>query len=280
MKHFFKTIGFKILGGIALVLIGVMIYAASTGGISTFFASAAGVVVTPLQTAVTSVSNAVSDFFGGIGKGGALRQQIAQLEEENRNLREQIVDYDEMKIENEWYSQILSLHEDHPDYTFADGKVITMDPSDPFCNFSINAGSAVGVSVGDPVVTADGLVGIVQEVGLTYSKVRTVLDPALKASASISRTDESGYTGGSLSLASEGLLRINYLERTSSVVSGDFVVTSGLGGVFPSGLLIGRVTAVTPDTDGMTLYGLVEPFVDIPNLKRVMVITSFDGQGE
>ena len=280
MKHFFKTIGFKILGGIALVLIGVMIYAASTGGISTFFASAAGVVVTPLQTAVTSVSNAVSDFFGGIGKGGALRQQIAQLEEENRNLREQIVDYDEMKIENEWYSQILSLHEDHPDYTFADGKVITMDPSDPFCNFSINAGSAVGVSVGDPGVTADGLMGIVQEVGLTYSKVRTVLDPALKASASISRTDESGYTGGSLSLASEGLLRINYLERTSSVVSGDFVVTSGLGGVFPSGLLIGRVTAVTPDTDGMTLYGLVEPFVDIPNLKRVMVITSFDGQGE
>lgn len=280
MKHFFKTIGFKILGGVALVLIGVMIYAASTGGISTFFASAAGVVVTPLQTAVTSVSNAVSDFFGGIGKGGALRQQIAELEEENRNLREQIVDYDEMKIENEWYSQILSLHEDHPDYTFADGKVITMDPSDPFCNFSINAGSAVGVSAGDPVVTADGLVGIVQEVGLTYSKVRTVLDPALKASASISRTDESGYTGGSLTLASDGLLRINYLERTSSVVSGDFVVTSGLGGVFPSGLLIGRVTAVAPDTDGMTLYGLVEPFVDIPNLKRVMVITSFDGQGE
>lgn len=280
MKHFFKTIGFKILGGIALVLIGVMIYAASTGGISTFFASAAGVVVTPLQTAVTSVSNAVSDFFGGIGKGGALRQQITQLEEENRHLREQIVDYDEMKIENEWYSQILSLHEDHPDYTFADGKVITMDPSDPFCNFSINAGSVVGVSVGDPVVTADGLVGIVQEVGLTYSKVRTVLDPALKAGASISRTDESGYTGGSLTLASDGLLRINYLERTSSVVSGDFVVTSGLGGVFPSGLLIGRVTTVAPDTDGMTLYGLVEPFVDIPNLKRVMVITSFDGQGE
>ncbi len=280
MKHFFKTIGFKILGGVALILIGVMIYAASTGGISTFFASAAGVVITPLQTAVTSVSNAVSEFFGSMGKGGALRQQIAALEEENRNLREQIVDYDEMKMENEWYSQILSLHEDHPDYTFADGKVITMDPSDPFCNFSINAGSAVGVSVGDPVVTADGLVGIVQEVGLTFSKVRTVLDPALKASASISRTDESGYTGGSLSLASDGFLRINYLERTSSVVSGDFVVTSGLGGVFPSGLLIGRVTAVAPDTDGMTLYGLVEPFVDIPNLKRVMVITSFDGQGE
>ncbi len=277
MKHFFKTVGFKILGGIALLLVGVMIYAASTVGISTFIASAAGVLVTPLQTAVT----ATSDFFSGLFTGTKdLQAQVDALTEENRELRERVADYDEIKIQNDWYSQILSLHEENPDYTFADGKVITMDPSDPFCSFSINAGSAVGVSAGDPVVTADGLVGIVEEVGLTYSKVRTVLHPNLKASASISRTDESGYTGGSLSLAEEGVLRINYLERSSSVVSGDFVVTSGLGGVFPSGLLIGRVTAVSPDSDGMTLYGLVEPFVDIKNLKRVMVITSFDGQGE
>lgn len=277
MKHFFKTIGFKILGGVALVLVGLMIYAASTGGISTFIASAAGVLVTPLQTAVTAVTDAVSGFFTD---DGDLQAQVDALTEENRELRQKVVDYDEMKLQNDWYSQILSLHEEHPDYTFADGKVITMDPSDPFRSFSINAGSAVGVSAGDPVVTADGLVGIIEEVGLTYSKVRTVLHPDLKASASISRTDESGHTGGSLTLAEEGLLRINYLERSSSVVSGDFVVTSGLGGVFPSGLLIGRVISVSSDSDGMTLYGLVEPFVDISNLKRVMVITSFDGQGE
>ncbi len=280
MKHFFKTVGFKILGAVALVLVGVMIYAASTVGISTFFASAAGVIVTPLQSAVTAVSDAVSGLFGGIGNANTLQAQLDALQKENRELREQLVDYDEMKLQNEWYNQILSLHENNPTYTFADGKVITMDPSDPFCNFSTNAGSAVGVSVGDPVVTADGLVGIVHEVGLTYSKVRTILDPALKASASISRTDESGYTGGSLHLAEEGLLRINYLERSSSVVSGDFVITSGLGGVFPSGLLIGRVKSVSADTDGMTLYGLVEPFVDLRNTKRVMVITSFQGQGE
>ncbi len=280
MKQFFKTIGFKILGGIALVLIGVMIYAASTGGISTFIASATGAILTPLQSAVTSVSDAVSGFFSGIGNGNELQKRVEQLEQENRELRDKVVNYDELKLQNDWYSQILSLHEQHADYTFADGKVITMDTSDPFCNFSINVGSVAGVKAGDPVVTADGLVGIVQEVGLNFSKVRTILDPALKASASVSRTDESGYTGGSLSLADKGLLRLNYLERSSSVVSGDFVVTSGLGGVFPSGLLIGRITEVNADTDGMTLYGLVEPFVDISNLKRVMVITSFEGQGE
>lgn len=276
MKHFFKSVAFKVMGVVALILVGVMIYAASTGGISTFFASAAGAIITPLQSVVTTVSNTVSGWFAS----DDLKARLAELEAENRALRQQVVGYDEMKLQNEWYNQILSLHEEHPDYTFADGKVITMDPSDPFHNFSIGAGTASGIAVGDPVVTADGLVGVVSEVGLTFSKVRTVLDPALKAAASISRTDESGYTGGSLSLAEKGLLRINYLERTSSVVSGDFVITSGLGGVFPAGLLIGRVTTVSADTDGMTLYGEVQPFVEIVNLKRVMVITSFQGQGQ
>ncbi len=276
MKHFFKSIGFKILGGVALVLVGLMIYAATTGGVATFVESAAGVIVTPLQSAVTTVSNAIGDFFGGFGNGRALNDRVEELEAENRALREKMVDYDEIKLQNDWYNQILSLHEEHPDYTFANGKVIAQDASDPFCNFSINVGTVAGVEAGDPVVTADGLVGVVEEVGLTHSKVRTILDPALKASVSVSRTDESGYTGGSLTLAEQGLLRLNSLERTSSAVSGDFVITSGLGGVFPSGLLVGRITEVSPDTDGMTLYGLVEPFVDVSELKRVMVITSFD----
>ena len=279
MKHFLKSVGFKVLGGVALILIGLMIYAASSGGVATFVQSAAGVVVTPLQSAVSSVSDAVSGFFGGFGNASDLKQQVADLEAEVRALREKMVDYDEIKLQNEWYNQILSLHEENPDYTFVSGKVIAQDASDPFCNFSINVGTVAGVKAGDPVVTADGLVGVIEEAGLTYSKVRTVLDPALKASVSVSRTDESGYTGGSLTLAEQGLLRLNSLERTSSAVSGDFVITSGLGGVFPSGLLVGRITEVSPDTDGMTLYGLVEPFVDVSELKRVMVITSFNKEG-
>ena len=137
MKHFFKSVGCKILGGVALILVGLMIYAASTGGISTFVASAAGVIVTPLQSAVTAVSDAVSGFFGGAGSS-ELQKQVEELQNENRELRQRVADYDEIKLQNEWYNQILSLHEEHPDYTFADGKVITMDPSDPFCSFSIN----------------------------------------------------------------------------------------------------------------------------------------------
>ena len=133
----------------------------------------------------------------------------------------------------------------------------------------------------DPVVATDGsLVGVVEEVGLTYAKVRTILDPAVKVACQISRTGDTAYTAGSsVDLARQNLVHMTALECTSSVAVGDYVVTSGIGGVYPGGLLIGSVTRIQSATDGMTLNGEVDLFADIYNLKQVMVITSFTGQG-
>ena len=137
------------------------------------------------------------------------------------------------------------------------------------------------MSVNDPVVATDGtLVGVVEEVGLTFAKVRTVLDPSTKVAAQISRTGDTAYTAGStVDMARMNCLRMNTLERSSGVGVGDFVVTSGIGGVYPAGLLIGSVKEVRSATDGMTLDADVDLFAEIYDLKQVMVITSFAGQG-
>ena len=96
----------------------------------------------------------------------------------------------------------------------------------------------------------------------------------------ISRTGDTAYTAGStLDMARQGVLRMTTLERSSGVALGDYVVTSGIGGVYPAGLLIGSVKSITSASDGMTLDGDVTLFADITDLKQVMVITSFDGQG-
>ena len=210
-----------------------------------------------------------------------MQQQLDALQKENAELRQQIVDYDELKQQNDWYTEILGLHEQHSDYTFASGRVIGRDPSDAYGNFTISAGKNADVSVNDPVVTTNGdLVGVVYEVGLTYSKVRTILDPATKVSAQISRTSDTGYTVGStVEMARRRALRLTTLERSSGVAVGDYVVTSGIGGIYPDGLLIGSVREITSASDGMTLDAKVEIFADIYNLKQVMVISSFDGQG-
>lgn len=280
MKSFFKSALAKVLGVLALVLIGVMIYSATTGGISTIPETLAGIFVTPLQSVTTGASNGVSDFFGWLTGGDDMRRQLEALQQENAELRQQLVDYDELKQTNEWYSEILGLHEEHPEYTFASGRVIGRDPADYYGNFTISAGQNAGISVNDPVVATDGsLVGVVEEVGLTYARVRTILDPATKASSQISRTGDTAYTAGStVELARGNTVRMTAMERSSSASVGDYVVTSGIGGVYPGGLLIGAVTQIQSATDGMTLNAEVELFADIYNLKQVMVITSFTGQ--
>ena len=281
MKNFLKSVLARALGVVALVLLGVMIYSATSGGLATLPETLAGVVVTPIQSLTTSISNGVSNFFGNLTGGGELRAQLEELQKENAELRQQLVDYDELKQTNDWYSEILGLHEENPEYTFAAGRVSARDPSDYYGNFTIAAGQNAGVEVNDPVVATDGsLVGVVEEVGLTYSKVRTILDPSTKAAAQISRTGDTAYTAGStVDMARQNTLRMNTLERTSGVGVGDYVVTSGIGGVYPAGLLIGSVKEVCSATDGMTLDADVDLFADIYDLKQVMVITSFAGQG-
>lgn len=269
------------VGVLALILVGIIIYSATTGGLATVPETLTGIFVTPMQSLVSSFSDGVSGFFGQLTGSGDLQDRIDQLEKENAALREQIVDYDELKQTNDWYSEILGLHEENPEYTFASGRVIGRDPSDYYGNFTISAGQNAGISVNDPVVATDGsLVGVVDEVGLTYAKVRTVLDPSAKVAAQISRTADTAYTAGStLELARQNRLLLTTLERSSGASVGDYVITSGIGGVYPPGLLIGSVSEITSATDGMTLDADVDLFAEIYDLKQVMVITYFAGQG-
>lgn len=282
VKAFLKSALAKMLGVLALILVGVMIYSATTGGFATIPETLAGIFITPLQSATAGVSNGFSDFFGWLTGGDDIRRQLEEIKQENAELRQQMVDYDELKQTNEWYSEILGLHEENPEYTFASGRVIGRDPADYYGNFTISAGQNADISVNDPVVSTDGsLVGVVEEVGLTYAKVRTILDPATKVACQVSRTGDTAYTAGSsVDLARQNRVRMTALERTSSVAVGDYVVTSGIGGIYPGGLLIGSVTRIQSATDGMTLNGEVDLFADIYDLKQVMVITSFTGQGE
>lgn len=281
MKNFLKNLLTRSVGILVLILIGVMIYSAVSGGFSTIPETLAGIFVTPFQSFATAVSNGVSGFFGQLTGSGELQERIEELEKENTELRNQMVDYDELKQTNDWYSEILGLHEENPEYTFAAGRVIGREPSDYYGNFTISAGQNAGVSVNDPVVSTDGsLVGVVEEVGLTYSKVRTVLDPSVKAACQISRTGDTAYTNGStVDMARENDLRMTTLERSSGAAVGDYVITSGIGGVYPKGLLIGSVQEISNASDGMTLDAEVSLFAEIYDLKQVMVITYFAGQG-
>ena len=280
MKDFFKSFGFKVLAAIALVLVGVMIYAASTGGMATIPSMISGAILTPLQSAASAVSDGLNSFAGMFGSSTELQKQIDELQAELNDYRNKQVELDALREQNEWLKEYLNIIEQDNDYQFADARVIAIDPPDKYNNFTISAGTLSGISVNDPVITPEGLVGVVYETGLNYSKVRSILDPETQVSATVSRTRNNGVTGGTLSLAQEGKLKLGFLSRDGGAEAGDMVITSGMGGIYPAGLLIGEIEEVLPESDGMTLYGVVKPYADLSRLSQVLVITEFSGQGE
>ena len=280
MKEFLKSVAFKAIAAVALFLVGIMIYAASTGGVSTIPAAVTGAIITPLQSLATAVSDGFNSFIGIFTDTNALRAENEQLQNEINELRKNEVETDELRRQNELYREFLELKDQHADYQFADARIISTDPADKYGNFTINAGSLKGVKADDPVITPDGLVGVVYEVGPNYAKVRTILDPATQVSAYVSRTRSGGVTGGSVSLAQEGKLRMNLIARDSGAATGDYVVTSGKGGIYPEQLLIGSIEEIQPESDALTMYAVVKPFADLKNLSYVFVIIGFEGQGQ
>lgn len=279
MKDFMQSIAFKALLAIAALLIGMMLYAASTGGVATIPATVVSTVVTPLQSVAASLSDGISGLFSVFTDAAKLREQNAQLEQQLNQMREKIVQQDEINRKYELYKEFLGLKEQHPDYKFADAQVVAQDPSDRYHNFTINAGTLAGVKAGNPVITPAGLAGIVTEAGLNYSKVRTILDPAVQIGAYISRTRDSGITTG-IRTGSDGQIYLTRLERSAGIVSGDYVVTLGGANKYPAGLLIGEVTDVFAESDGLSMTATVRPFADISKLSNVFVITGFAGKDE
>lgn len=278
MKEFLKSLAFRVLVLVAALLVGMMIYAASIGGVSTIPETLAGFIVTPLQTAAAHISDGFDRFIGLFTDGGALREENAQLQTEIDTLREQQVELDELRRQNELYRDYLELKEQNPDYQFADARVIAMDPAENYWNFTINVGSLSGVTAGNPVITPSGMVGVVYEVGGSYAKVRTILDPRAPVSVYVSRTRDNGITGNTAALASEGLLRLERLDRTAGAAAGDILITYG-NGKYPAGLMVGKLTEVYAESDGLSLSATVQPFADIARVSDVFVIVDFDGRG-
>jgi len=141
----------------------------------------------------------------------------AELQREVNSLRARLADYDRMRHENEQFREILGVMEDRRDLVIEPAIVIARDPADRFYSFTIDKGTFNNVSVLDPVMTADGLVGYVSEVGMTWAKVITILDVAIDVGAYSSATRDIGVVTGSITLAQQGLCRMEFLPRYSEI---------------------------------------------------------------
>lgn len=278
MRFFFRSRQFKIILTIVIALLAVSGVCAAVGGIISPQANIFGTITAPFRSFATWVSNGISDIGKAFTDGNELMLENAQLESEINSLRKQVAENEKATAENEFYKNYLEIKDANPDFKFAAATLISRDKDDPYQGFVINKGSMNGISKNDPVITEAGLVGYVSEVGLTTSKITTVLSPDLIVGALDNRTNDSGILSGNLALAEDGQTRFYNLSRSCSIAIGDYVVTSGEG-IFPEGLLIGTIRSIGNDEYNTSIYATVQPFVNIEEIRDVMVITEFDGQG-
>ena len=278
MKDFLSSVRFKILAALLIVLLGFIIASVYSGGAAPLLARLLGMVTTPLQQASAEISGSVGGFFEKYLKAGEVFEENLRLQEEINQLRGRLVDYERAMHENGQLREILGVMENRQDLKIETASVIGRDPADRFYSFSIDKGSVDGIKYLDPVVTADGLVGYVTEVGMTHAKVATILDVAVDVGAYDSATRDIGIVNGTVDLAMEGLCQMLYLPRESAIVPGDIILTSG-GSLYPRDILVGTVRSVGPNSHGTSLVAVVEPFADIRNVKNVFVVTWFEGQG-
>ena len=208
--------------------------------------------------------------------GQVLDKETAEkLKAENKQLREQLSDYYDMKSENNRLRKYYDLKEKNPSYKIAPASVIKRDTNDDFYSFTLDVGSNQGVHINAPVITENGLVGWVCNADATTCKVKTILSPDTKASALDKQTSDSGIISGNATLCKDGFTSLNKLTENNKIQNGDMIVTSGTGGVYPQDLLIGKVVEVKFNAYDTSRYAVIEPYEDIANITAAAVITDF-----
>ena len=230
----------------------------------------------------TPVQRAASGIGGFFGKGLSYFTDFDALQAENEELRRQLREMEqtvrdaELALEeNARLRQQAGQPERQRDLTTVEAEVIAPNPGDWATTLTLDKGSNHGVEVGDLVITVDGMAGYVSEVAGNTCEITTVVDVEMQCGALITRTRETAIAEGDYDLMAEGNLRLSYLTEDASVVIGDTVETSGRGGVFPKGVMIGTVENVLPEDNGISYYAVLRPFVDVDTVSSVSIVTDY-----
>ena len=276
MKDFFDTWKFKILVIVAVFLVGIMAYAGANGRLTAAPQELLSVVLTPLQKVTSALSGGAASVWEKYTSIDDVMAQNEQLEAENAELRQQMVDYDRIKAENDAYKALARIQDTNSEASYVSAFVIGRDPLDEFGGFTLDQGSTDGVAVNDAIISDRGyLLGVVVEVDATSCKVMTILHPSFNAAGVISRTRENGIITGSADYAADGQCVLTNLDRATEARKGDQVITTGLGGVFPANLLVGTVQEVVPEQSGKSSSAVILPGADPRTVKHVFIITEY-----
>lgn len=235
-----------------------------------------GTAVAPVAEGLHAVQQRIGGFFARVFTPSRIQEENERLRETVLLQEQKLALLDETEKENARLSELLNFAESNPDMHFVTASVIGRDSNPYIDTITLNAGSRSGVAEKMAVITPDGVVGRVSEVGPNWCRVKTMCDEKMRISVMVQRTRDEGMLGG-LYLEDGEILGtlLYYLPGKADVREGDTIRTSGIGGFFPKGLYVGTVLSVNREGRG-THDAVVSMDVDFLHLEEALIVVGVD----
>lgn len=228
-----------------------------------------GLVVTPVQNLLVRIHRGAVGLWAAYVDWKSVRTENVVLRAENERLRVQALQAADTREENARLRQLLALRDRLPLSTLA-GEVIGREGGGWVRTLTVNRGRGDGIGQQTPVIVPEGLVGRVVQVRARAAVVQLLSDPTSTVGAVVQRTRTAGLVEGDPG----GTVRFKFMARDGAgVAPGDFVVTSGLGALFPKGLPVGRVIAIEDKGSALFHFAVLAPAVDFSRVEEVLLLT-------
>lgn len=277
MKDFFHKNGVLLLVIALLLSLLVGISSALMGGTADPLSNAATTITAPVRSLVSNVLDWAEGVYNYVFRYEELNTELDTLRKQVADLEAQLRESGEAARENQQLRQLLRLQEKHQDFVFESARVTQRSTTNWESTFTLSKGNSAGVQTGNCVISETGaLVGVVEEVGLNYCRVSTVINTDIEMGGICVRTDCAGILEGDFALMSQGRLKLSYLPDDAQLRPGDQILTSGQGDIYPPDLVVGRVEELRSDPSGMMRYAVLKPQARLDSLVEVFIIKEFD----
>lgn len=275
MRDFLRSKFFTVVVTVALIMI-IVPAVFNAMGVGGAFKDAVNVIFTPAQKFFTYCTDAVDGFVSFFTEFDRIVEENKALKEENAALKDKISAAEEAEEMNDWLYNYLELKREHTDYKFTEATIVAREGGNYTTVFMLDKGKAHGVEKDMPVITENGIVGYVCEVGTTWAKAVTFLEEGTAIGAYVERSGEMGVVEGNFALSEEGVCKMSYLSDDADIKEGDRIVSSGYGSVYPRGLVIGTVEKIEKNTAKRSIDVTVRPSADLSDISQLMIITDYE----
>lgn len=241
-----------------------------------FIEKSFGNFISPLQKATSNINLWLSSkikIISNLNHIKILEEELDLLKIESDIKSQEIKRLKYLEIENEKLSNLLQTSSKYSEYSKVVANVIARDPGNWYENFTIDKGSKDGIKKNMVVLSINGLVGKVEEVGSNFAKVSSIINGTYSVSAKSARTSDEGFVKGDLS--KKGICKMEYIDKEAEIKEGDEIITSHLSEIYPAGITIGTVKEIFLDNSNkLSKTAIIEPAVDFKHIEKVLIITN------